>query len=120
MSSSVSKSAYYHEIYTNSIEYWHEEVENLGSEFFQNNSCLDSHFQERLEFENTLSVSKFFLLERDAYKEVIKQIEFYFHTEADTIEHMAQEFSLEPDMLIDTVQAISHYCQERISYQLSR
>ena len=72
----------------------------------------------RKEIETTPSFSRFMLLERDSYTEIIKQIEYYSHTEADTIEHLIDEFDLQPDLIIDTVQSISHHVQSRIDDEL--
>ena len=76
--------------------------------------------KERKDIETIPSFNRLMLLVRDPYREIMRQIESFFHTEADTIEYLADKYFLKPDMVIDTVNSISHYVQERIENELSK
>jgi channel protein (hemolysin III family) len=108
----------YNEIYHSAIEHWHQEVEQNGFEYFTHNSWIQQNLDERKAEENNNTFNRLMLLERDPYTEITKLIEYYCHTEAESIQYLMGKFDLDPENVIQTVKAISHYVQEQIDEQL--
>lgn len=108
----------YDEIYHSAIEHWNQEVEQKGFEYFTHNSWIKKNLDIRKAEENEITFNRIMLLERDPYTEVIKLIEDYCHTEAESIEYIMNKFDLDPENIIETIKAISHYIEEQLVEQL--
>ena len=100
------------DFYDHALEYWIEEVEFNSPEYFSNDFVQHWHSLLKLEFPKT-TFNEFFLLERDPYIELLKELKHYL-----ILLDMIETDGIEPQISLDTVSYLSYTISNRIRSQL--
>jgi len=107
------------EIYHISLQHWVDQVEQNSPEYFSDD-IITSWDSLVMHDSPKTSFKKLFLMEKDPLTELLKHVEHYCHTEAASIEKLADHFDLNIKDIIETIHAISHFIKGRVSTQLQQ
>ena len=105
------------QLYQSALTNWINEVELKCHEYFSNHRNESWH--SLLKFEGPKTTFKqFMLMERDPYIELTKQIEYFSHTEINSLNLLVSNYSYDPHKILYAAQSILYDIQDRIDDQL--